>query len=68
MNWNQLRIIKKETHPKAGTVHYKLKQYIHDIPVYGAEQTIHINKKREKSPVYLVICSQANIKAFASRG
>ncbi|MDV3486172.1 M4 family metallopeptidase [Paenibacillus larvae] len=42
---NQLRIIKKETHPKAGTVHYKLKQYIHDIPVYGAEQTIHINKK-----------------------
>ncbi|MEV3587291.1 hypothetical protein ABNE08_21155, partial [Paenibacillus larvae] len=25
---NQLRIIKKETHPKAGTVHYKLKQYI----------------------------------------
>ncbi|MDT2193878.1 hypothetical protein [Paenibacillus larvae] len=42
---NQLRIIKKETHPKAGTVHYKLKQYIHDISVYGAEQTIHINKK-----------------------
>ncbi|MDT2240778.1 hypothetical protein P7H22_11095 [Paenibacillus larvae] len=22
-----------------------MKQYIHDIPVYGAEQTIHINKK-----------------------
>ncbi|MDT2193470.1 hypothetical protein [Paenibacillus larvae] len=25
---------------------------MHDIPVYGAEQTIHINKKG-KSPVYL---------------
>ncbi|MDT2258191.1 hypothetical protein P7H25_25325 [Paenibacillus larvae] len=31
------------------------------MPVYGAEQTIHINKG--KSPVYLVICSQVSTKA-----
>ncbi|MDT2261973.1 hypothetical protein P7H06_24195 [Paenibacillus larvae] len=54
-------------YPKAGTVHYKLKQYIHDIRVYGAEQTIHINKKG-KSPVYLVICSQKPTRSKFSLG
>ncbi|MEJ9208659.1 peptidase M4 family protein, partial [Paenibacillus larvae] len=36
---DQLKIVKKEKDSKSGTSHYKLKQYIQGIPVYGADQT-----------------------------
>ncbi|AHD05592.1 M4 family metallopeptidase [Paenibacillus larvae] len=44
---DQLKIVKKEKDSKSGTSHYKLKQYIQGIPVYGADQTVHFNKEGE---------------------
>ncbi|MCG7407871.1 M4 family metallopeptidase [Paenibacillus sp. ACRRX] len=46
---DQLRITKKLVDPKTGTQHYRLQQYIKGIPVYGAEQTIHLDKKGDIS-------------------
>lgn len=39
----QFRIVDR-TSDKFGTQHYRLKQYVDGIPVFGAEQTIHVNK------------------------
>ncbi len=39
---DQFRIIDR-TSDKSGASHYRLKQYVNGIPVYGAEQTIHVN-------------------------
>ncbi|KJD46061.1 M4 family metallopeptidase [Paenibacillus terrae] len=39
----QFRIIDR-TSDKSGVNHYRLKQYVNGVPVYGAEQTIHVNK------------------------
>ncbi|WP_068500482.1 M4 family metallopeptidase [Paenibacillus kribbensis] len=39
----QFRIMDRTT-DKFGTTHYRLKQYVDGIPVFGAEQTIHVNK------------------------
>lgn len=39
----QFRIVDR-TSDKFGTKHYRLKQYVDGIPVFGAEQTIHVNK------------------------
>ncbi|MEK3950677.1 M4 family metallopeptidase [Paenibacillus sp. FSL H7-0703] len=39
----QFRIVDR-TSDKFGTKHYRLKQYVNGIPVFGAEQTIHVNK------------------------
>ncbi|WP_068777131.1 M4 family metallopeptidase [Paenibacillus sp. FJAT-26967] len=41
----QLKIVKRQKDAASGTEHYRLKQYIQDIPVYGAEQTVHLDKK-----------------------
>lgn len=43
---DQFRIIDR-TSDKSGVSHYRLKQYVNGIPVYGAEQTIHVNKSGE---------------------
>ncbi|WP_342415322.1 M4 family metallopeptidase [Paenibacillus sp. FSL R10-2782] len=40
---DQFRIIDR-TSDKSGVNHYRLKQYVNGVPVYGAEQTIHVNK------------------------
>ncbi|WP_338540553.1 M4 family metallopeptidase [Paenibacillus tundrae] len=40
---SQLKIIKRST-DTSGIRHFRLKQYIKGIPVYGAEQTIHLDK------------------------
>ena len=40
---SQLKIIKRTT-DTSGVRHFRLKQYIKGIPVYGAEQTIHLDK------------------------
>ncbi|MGG1617158.1 M4 family metallopeptidase [Paenibacillus sp. NRS-1782] len=42
----QFRIIDR-TSDKSGVSHYRLKQYVNGIPVYGAEQTIHVAKSGE---------------------
>ncbi|WP_431087104.1 M4 family metallopeptidase [Paenibacillus sp. 8b26] len=39
---DQFRIIDR-TSDKSGVNHYRLKQYVNGVPVYGAEQTIHVN-------------------------
>nr|WP_145405349.1 M4 family metallopeptidase [Paenibacillus xylanexedens] len=39
----QLKIIKRST-DTSGVRHFRLKQYIKGVPVYGAEQTIHLDK------------------------
>ncbi|ALP37751.1 bacillolysin [Paenibacillus sp. IHB B 3084] len=43
---DQFRIIDR-TSDKSGVSHYRLKQYVNGIPVYGAEQTIHVGKSGE---------------------
>ncbi|AET57000.1 M4 family metallopeptidase [Paenibacillus terrae] len=43
---DQFRIIDR-TSDKSGVSHYRLKQYVNGIPVYGAEQTIHVDKSGE---------------------
>ncbi|MGW8959012.1 M4 family metallopeptidase [Paenibacillus sp. NPDC055715] len=43
---DQFRIIDR-TGDKSGVSHYRLKQYVNGIPVYGAEQTIHVGKSGE---------------------
>ncbi|MGQ3478362.1 M4 family metallopeptidase [Paenibacillus sp. TY11] len=42
----QFRIVDR-TSDKSGVSHYRLKQYVNGIPVYGAEQTIHVGKSGE---------------------
>ncbi|MCP3772027.1 M4 family metallopeptidase [Paenibacillus sp. MZ04-78.2] len=41
----QLKIIEQTTNEKTGTQHYRLQQYVGDVPVYGGVQTVHINKE-----------------------
>ncbi|WP_068500476.1 M4 family metallopeptidase [Paenibacillus kribbensis] len=43
---DQFRIVDR-TSDKSGVSHYRLKQYVNGIPVYGAEQTIHVGKSGE---------------------
>ncbi|TKH46740.1 bacillolysin [Paenibacillus terrae] len=43
---DQFRIIDR-TSDKSGVSHYRLKQYVNGIPVYGAEQTVHVDKSGE---------------------
>ncbi|MGM1021857.1 MAG: M4 family metallopeptidase [Bacillota bacterium] len=43
---DQFRITDR-TSDKSGVSHYRLKQYVNGIPVYGAEQTIHVGKSGE---------------------
>ncbi|MGN7415355.1 M4 family metallopeptidase [Paenibacillus sp. SAF-068] len=40
---SQLKIVKRNT-DTSGVRHFRLKQYIKAIPVYGAEQTVHLDK------------------------
>ncbi|WP_445974743.1 M4 family metallopeptidase [Paenibacillus enshidis] len=42
----QLRIVKREKDSN-GLLHYRLQQYIGDIPVYGAVQTVHLDKEEQ---------------------
>ncbi|MFE4573289.1 M4 family metallopeptidase [Paenibacillus chitinolyticus] len=41
---DNLKIVTKQTDAASGTNHYRLKQYVKGIPVYGAEQTVHLDK------------------------
>jgi bacillolysin len=43
---DQFRIVDR-TSDKSGVSHYRLKQYVNGIHVYGAEQTIHVDKSGE---------------------
>ncbi|MEO3946977.1 M4 family metallopeptidase [Gorillibacterium sp. CAU 1737] len=38
------RITAQETNSETGTTHYRLSQTISGIPVYGADQTLHVDK------------------------
>ncbi|MFB5680557.1 M4 family metallopeptidase [Paenibacillus terreus] len=42
----QLKIVKREK-DKQGLLHYRLQQYIDGIPVYGAVQTVHLDKDEQ---------------------
>lgn len=40
----KFQIKEQQTNSKTGSQHYRLSQYINGIPVYGADQTLHIDK------------------------
>ncbi|NOU77512.1 peptidase M4 family protein [Paenibacillus sp. LMG 31459] len=40
----KFKISEQNTNSKTGSQHYRLSQYISGIPVYGADQTLHIDK------------------------
>lgn len=48
----QLKITSQTTDSKTGTKHYRLKQYVQGIPVYGGEQTVHINKEGQVTSLF----------------
>lgn len=41
---SKFQITEQKTNSKTGSQHYRLSQYISGIPVYGADQTLHIDK------------------------
>lgn len=41
----KLKINSRQTDARSGTEHYKLQQYVQNIPVYGAQQTVHLDKE-----------------------
>lgn len=62
----QFRIVDR-TSDKSGVSHYRLKQYVNGIPVYGAEQTIHVGKSGEVTS-YLGAVVSEDQQAEATQG
>ncbi|MGZ0042736.1 M4 family metallopeptidase [Paenibacillus ottowii] len=62
----QFRIVDR-TSDKSGVSHYRLKQYVNGIPVYGAEQTIHVGKSGEVTS-YLGAVVTEDQQAEATQG
>ncbi|AJE52624.1 bacillolysin [Paenibacillus jamilae] len=62
----QFRIVDR-TSDKSGVSHYRLKQYVNGIPVYGAEQTIHVGKSGEVTS-YLGAVVNEDQQAEATQG
>lgn len=62
----QFRIV-DHTSDKSGVSHYRLKQYVNGIPVYGAEQTIHVGKSGEVTS-YLGAVVTEDQQAEATQG
>lgn len=62
----QFRIVDR-TSDKSGVSHYRLKQYVNGIPVYGAEQTIHVGKSGEVTS-YLGAVVTEDQQAEAAQG
>ncbi|WP_311079688.1 M4 family metallopeptidase [Paenibacillus polymyxa] len=62
----QFRIVDR-TSDKSGVSHYRLKQYVNGIPVYGAEQTIHVGKSG-KVTSYLGAVVTEDQQAEATQG
>ncbi|KKC48691.1 peptidase M4 [Paenibacillus sp. D9] len=60
-------IQKKEADPTSGVEHFRLQQYVNGIPVYGGDQTIHIDKAGQvTSFVGAVLPAQNQITAKSS--
>ncbi|MFC7440706.1 M4 family metallopeptidase [Laceyella putida] len=42
---SRFKITNKEKDSKTGTVHYRLQETVHGIPVYSADQSVHLDKQ-----------------------
>ncbi|KQO17188.1 M4 family metallopeptidase [Paenibacillus sp. Leaf72] len=42
---DHFRIVEQQTNSSTGTIHFRLSQYASGIPVYGADQTLHVDSE-----------------------
>ncbi|MCM3748660.1 M4 family metallopeptidase [Paenibacillus pasadenensis] len=63
---NSIRIKDKESNSATGMEHFRMQQFVNGIPVYGGDQTIHLDKSGKVTSFLGAVVPTQNNKALAA--